>query len=82
METTIDLTLQIMQFVIVGAFVSAVINTFKGNLSKNTAKLFTILMSLAIGVGIAWLWSTEYVDTVLMVLGSASTIYGFVLKGK
>lgn len=69
-----------MSFGIVGALVSSFINVFKDNLSKSKRKLLTVVISLIFGALIAWLYKTEYVQTVLFVLGSASTIYGFILK--
>lgn len=80
MESIIDLTITIMSFGIVGALVSSFINVFKDNLSKPKRKLLTVVISLIFGALIAWLYKTEYVQTVLFVLGSASTIYGFILK--
>lgn len=80
MESIIDLTITIMSFGIVGALVSSFINVFKDNLSKSKRKLLTVVISLIFGALIAWLYKTEYVQTVLFVLGSASTIYGFILK--
>lgn len=80
METIIDLTITLTSFGIVGALASTFINVLKDNFSPNKTKLLTIVVSLLFGGLITWLYSTPYLYTVLFVLGSASTIYGFIMK--
>jgi dolichol kinase len=80
METAIDFTITILSFGVVGALSSALINVFKENLSKNKAKLLTIGFSLVVGLIGSWLFNSEYADAVVMVLGSASAVYGLILR--
>jgi len=76
----IDFIITIMSFTIVGGLSATLITIFKENLSRNQTKLLTIGLSLALGGIGAWLFQSEYADSVIMVLGGASTVYGLILK--
>ena len=80
MEQIIDLTLLIAGFTIVGVFTSTLIEILQENLSKNKTKLLTIFICLLVGGLITWLYNSAYLQTVLWVLGSASTFYAFIFK--
>lgn len=77
--------MQIADFVgitIIGAILSIVVQIIKTQFGteSNTTKLLTLGLALIIGGGYVWLRSTSYFETVIIVLGSASAVYAFLLK--
>lgn len=67
---------------IVGVILSGIINFAKKKwgVQSNKTKVLTVALSLIVGAGYVWLRATPYFETVLIVLGSASTVYALVIK--
>lgn len=67
---------------IVGAVLAVVVQGLKNWLGTDSwqTKLMTIILALVVGGIYVWLQSTVYYQTVLIVLGAASTVYALVLK--
>ena len=72
----------LLAIAIVGGFASVVIDVIKARFgtASNITKLITLGMSFGIGIIWVWIQSTPYIETVLLTLGSASTVYAFFLK--
>lgn len=85
MDTTQFLSFlsQVMQFVVVGAFVSMGIEFIvrMTNASKTGAKFITLVVSLAVSSLLWYVWKSPYGQTFISILGGATVFYGFVLKG-
>lgn len=68
---------------VVGALLSLVIEVVTIKISNPTiTKLVTIVLSLVVAGAYVWVRSTQYFQTVLVVLGTASIVYGFFLNKK
>jgi len=67
---------------VVGALLSAVVEFTKGMFGEGSTKTKFIVIGLSILVGgiYAFLRSTEYWTTMIMVLTSASTVYALILR--
>lgn len=77
-----DLVTQIGSFVIVGVAISALIQIIrqKAGVGSNVAKLLTVALCLIVGAIVYWLAHSAYLQTVLYILGAASTAYGLFIK--
>lgn len=79
---------QIIQFLsipIVGVILSIALYFAKakyGSLKSTKTKAVLVLLSIILGAGFYFLWKTPYAETVMMILGAASTFYGFFLNNK
>lgn len=79
---------QIIQFVsipIVGVGLSIALYFLKakyGSLKSNKTKALLVLLSIILGALFFFLWKTPYAETVMLILGNASTFYGLFLNKK
>lgn len=71
---------EILNLVIVGAFLSALLEVITKHLSSTLSKFATIGSALVIGGVYTWLMSTPYAETVFGILGSASLVYALFIK--
>lgn len=74
---------EILAMSIVGTFLSLLIQFLKTkiNASDDIVKLLTVVLSIVIG-GFYYLFSgTEFFVAIIGVLGAASTVWGFFIKG-
>ena len=73
---------EFMAITIVGAFLSAFIHVVKKSFGEDSGKtkMFTVMMSLFIGGFYMWVRDTDFFQTVILVLTSASACYAFFLK--
>lgn len=68
---------------IVGAALSLIIEMVTANVKNpSVTKLVTIMLSVFVAGLYVWIRSTPYFQTVVVVLGSASIVYGFFLNKK
>ena len=76
------MTEQFLQIGIVGIFASLLIELInsKFGLDSLAAKAVTILISIALGAGLFFLNGTEVLESIIGVLGIASTVYAFIFK--
>lgn len=66
---------------VVGAILSVVIELIKGESSNPLyTKIATLVLAIITAGAYVWVRSTPYFETVVLVLGTASTVYGFFLK--
>lgn len=74
--------MSILEIAIVGAILSGIIQFTKAKLgtSSNQTKIVTVVLALVVGAVIYLFQSTEYWETALGILASASTVYAFLLK--
>lgn len=68
---------QFIAITVVGGFLTAVIDIIKSQwgTSSNQTKLVTLALSVVVGTVYVWLQSTPYFQTVVLILGAASTVY-------
>tara|TARA_R100001086_G_C11847959_1_gene260624 strand:- start:9782 stop:10018 length:237 start_codon:yes stop_codon:yes gene_type:complete len=71
-----------LSIAIVGAILSFVVDFLKVKMRTTAvgSKALVALLSIVVAGGFWWLQSTPYIETVLTVLGMASTVYAFFLK--
>lgn len=67
---------------IVGAGLSLLIQAIKGKFGDDslTTKGITVILAIAVGALYAFMQDTVYWETILVVLGAASTTYALFLK--
>jgi hypothetical protein len=72
-----------MQFVVVGALVSILIEfiVHMTGATKTGAKVITLVVSIALSALLWYIWKSPYGETFVNILGGATVFYGFVLKG-
>lgn len=77
-----SLTVTIVNFAIVGGFVSIVMQVLRSafNIGQAGSKLMLLALALAFGGGVVFLADTSLWPTILAVLGGASTAYGLFIK--
>lgn len=75
-------TQQFLSIALVGAIVSAITEYIsrKFNVTGNSAKMVTILLSVLLGGAVVYLQQTTLWPSIAGVLGSASAIYALLLK--
>ncbi len=78
--------MDIQEFVgigIVGALLSLIIEAVTLKISNpSVTKLVTLSLAVVTAAAYVWVRSTPYFETVIVVLGTASTVYGFFLNKK
>lgn len=68
---------------VVGALLSLVIEFVTMKVSNPmVTKFVTIVLAIAVAGAYVWVRSTPYFQTVVLVLGTASIVYGFFLNKK
>lgn len=68
---------------VVGALLSLIIEVFAKNIKNQTiSKAITLILSIVVAGAYVWVRSTPYFQTVVLVLGTASIVYGFFLNKK
>jgi hypothetical protein len=74
---------EILGIAVVGALLSVVIQHLKNVFGTDSTetKLLTVALSVAVGGAYFLLRQTVWWATIVGVLGAASTVYAFVLKG-
>lgn len=67
---------------VVGLALSGLVSLIKmkWGTSGLKTKALTLVLSLAVAGGYVWIKNTPYFETVVLVLGVASTIYAFIVK--
>lgn len=71
-----------LSITIVGALLSIVIQSvkLKFGTAGNMTKVVTVVLALVVGAGFVWLRSTPYLETVMVILGTSSVVYAFILR--
>lgn len=74
--------MMLLEIAIVGASLSFVIQFIKQKMGTNSngTKALTIVLALAVGGVVYFLQGSPYWETVVGILGVASTVYAFFLK--
>ena len=78
---------QLIQTLISSAFVGTVVSLMgefiknKLGLNSNKAKVFILLVSITLAGAVFYLKNTPYWIPLLTIIGSASSVYNFVIKG-
>lgn len=68
---------------VVGVFLSLIIEIITKKISNPpVTKLVTIMLAILVAGVYVWVKDTSYFQTVVLVLGTASTVYGFFLNKK
>lgn len=68
---------------VVGALLSLVIEVITKKVNNPTvSKAITLVLSIIVAGAYVWVRSTPYFQTVIVVLGTASIVYGFFLNKK
>lgn len=68
---------------VVGALLSLVIEVVTLKISNPlVTKFITLVLAVAVAGAYVWVQSTPYFQTVVVVLGTASIVYGFFLNKK
>lgn len=68
---------------VVGALLSLVIEVVTLKISNPlVTKFITLVLAVAVAGAYVWVRSTSYFQTVVVVLGTASIVYGFFLNKK
>jgi DMSO reductase anchor subunit len=68
---------------VVGVFLSLIIELVTKKISNpSLTKLITLVLAIVVAVVFVWVKNTPYFQTVIVVLGTASTVYGFFLNKK
>lgn len=74
---------EFLAIAVVGAIMSVVIELLMKNVSNPlVSKLVTATFAIIVAGVYVWVRSTPYFETVILVLGTASTVYGFFLNKK
>lgn len=74
---------EFLAIAVVGAIMSVVIELLMKNVSNPlVSKLVTAVFAIIVAGLYVWVRSTPYFETVILVLGTASTVYGFFLNKK
>lgn len=79
---------EILQFIslpIIGVALSIFIYFLKakyGSLTSNKTKFVLVILSVALSTGIYFLWKTPYAETIMLILGGASTFFGLFINKK
>lgn len=72
-----------LSITIIGAFLSVIIDVITSKISNPPiTKLITITLAVIVAGLFVWVKNTPYFQTVVLVLGSASIVYGFFLNKK
>lgn len=73
---------QFLSISIVGVVLSGLIAWLKNALGTtgNTTKVLTAILACIVAGAFVWLQSTPYIQTVVTVLGVASTVFAFFIK--
>jgi DMSO reductase anchor subunit len=68
---------------VVGVFLSLIIELVTKKISNpSLTKLITLVLAIVVAGVFVWVKNTPYFQTVIVVLGTASTVYGFFLNKK
>lgn len=68
---------------VVGALLSLAIEVITAKVSNPLiTKFVTLILAIIVAGGYVWVRSTPYFQTVVLVLGTASIVYGFFLNKK
>lgn len=74
---------EFLAIAVVGAIMSLTIELVLKNVSNPlVSKLVTAFLAIIVAGLYVWIRSTPYWETVILVLGTASTVYGFFLNKK
>lgn len=74
---------EFLAIAVVGAIMSVVIELMLSKVSNPlVSKLVTAVVAIIVAGAYVWVRSTPYFETVILVLGTASTVYGFFLNKK
>lgn len=67
---------------IIGAILSFIIELVNRKFSASAwqSKAITVTLALIVGAVFIWVQSTSFYPTFITILGSASIVYGFILK--